>query len=150
MYISTGSTPVEVYGATLPKLKNEQVKILSFNRFDNVRESLLENVELEACRQGLEKQGFSADLIVYMLGPGKMLVRADLAERVLQALESRRGAPLKCTDVVVSREFEPIVKLAVSQGSRRKIFIQDEEVLELTCVHVNVKRTFFGCLVIFV
>ena len=44
-YISTGSTPVVAYGATFPKLGNNQVKILSLNRFDCFRELLLESGE---------------------------------------------------------------------------------------------------------
>ena len=36
-----------------PKLRDNQVKILFFNRFDGFREALLENEEIEACRTGL-------------------------------------------------------------------------------------------------
>ena len=47
MYESTGCSSVEVYGATTPKLRDNQVKILSFNRFDHFRDALLENQQLE-------------------------------------------------------------------------------------------------------
>lgn len=130
MYISTGSTPVETFGATLPKLKHSQVKILSFNRYDKFRESLFENEELEACRQAICQAGFNIDLSVYELGPGKMLVRANLVESVLQALHSRPKL-LGRNCVVVSSELEPIVKLAAQNGAGRSIFVRHEEILDL-------------------
>lgn len=130
MYISTHSTPIEAYGATMPKLKNGQVKILVFNRFDGFVESLLKSEELEACRGALQQAGFNADLSVYDLGPGKMLVRANLAETVLEAL-SLRSEPLGRNFVVVSSEFEPIVKLAVRHGAKRTIYVKDEEIMDL-------------------
>ena len=62
-----------------------------------------------------------------------------MADSVLRALALRSGSALKCTDVVVSSEFKPIVKLAVREA-RRKIFVQHEEVLELR--HTRIKRSF--------
>lgn len=111
------------------KLKQE-VKILSFNRFDNFRSALLENQELEACRDALKRAGFNADLDVYELGPGKMFVTSELAEPTLGAL-SMIGRRLKCSDIVVSNEFEPIVRFAVQSHSRRCIYVQNVEVLKL-------------------
>lgn len=144
LYVSTGSTPVEVYGATFPKLGNNQVKIISFNRFDCFRELLLEGEELESCRRALTGRGFSPDLGIYELGSGKMFVQAGLAESVLAALALRTGPGLKCTDVVVSSEFEPIVKLAVRQATTRKIFVQREEILDLPRDCTRAKRTFLN------
>jgi len=140
MYIARDGSPVEAYGALTPPLRNhEDASILTFNRFDNFWEALMVNEELAACRSALTRAGFNADLGLYGLGPSKMLVRADMAESVLQALHLR-SRRLKCSDVVVSREFKPIVEFAVSQSSRRNIFVQRQEALNLQ--RANVKRTF--------
>jgi hypothetical protein len=145
MYIAHDTSPVEAYGALTPALKNHKgASILHFNRFDNFWEALMVNDELSACRAALERAGFTADLGVYELGPGKMLVRAEMAESVVQALQChvqrRGGGQLKCSDVVVSSEFKPIVKLAVSQFSRRNIFVQYETPLHIQSTAI--RRTF--------
>ncbi len=75
------------------------MKILSFNRFECFPELLLESEEFEACRHALASKGFNPDLGTYELGPGKMPVRADLAENVPRVLASRTGPRLKCSEL---------------------------------------------------
>lgn len=138
MYVARDSVPIEVYGALAPR-RSAVASILSFNRFDNFWKSLMENEELAACISALERGGFTPDLRVYELGPGKMMARMDLAEPILQALHLR-GRQLRCSDVVVSSDFKPVVELAVSQGSKRTLFVEHEE--PLTLQRTSVKRTF--------
>ena len=45
-----------VYGSTVSRLRNDQVKILSFNRFEGF-EALLQSAELRLCRDALERAG---------------------------------------------------------------------------------------------
>ena len=74
MFVSSGSTFADVCGAIASKLRDNQVKLLCSNRFNGVLEALLKNEELEACRNGLEAFASSADLTVYELGRGKIIV----------------------------------------------------------------------------
>jgi hypothetical protein len=53
---------------------------------------------------------------------------------------------LKCSDVVVSKEFEATVKLSVDILARRKIYAIAERILDLKSVLcLSVKRTFMDC-----
>ena len=101
-----------------------EVEVLSFMRFDRFREILLESedTELRAARVALEEAGFTADLGSYGLGPGILLVRSDLAKRVLGALCWRNfsnGTFLRNTDVVVTPELKPVVLAAVRRSAPR-------------------------------
>lgn len=81
------------------------------------------------------------DLSHQGLGPGKLVVGLDVACQTLEELH-RRGRPLLSSQVVVSSEFEVLVKSLVRQcGSRvfgheapRINRLKDEEVLDLGMV----------------
>ena len=125
---SEGHSYVAVYGALTPPLRNDQVKLLTFSRFDRFREALLEGEELRACRQSLESAGYSSDLAANGLGPGKLFVPAHIAWQSLVAL-SLRPRRTRCSDVVVSHQFEPLVMDAVQRFTTRAIRVQSVEVL---------------------
>jgi len=134
---------VEVCGALAPTDKNSVV-LLRFQRFDKFREILFENPYLAAVRENLENEGFSVDLGSTDLGPAKLLVRADLAWRVMRALERRcrhMSERLKIPDVVVSAEFKAIVIEEVRKQSPRKNPVLLEENVDLGHV-IRAKRTF--------
>jgi hypothetical protein len=132
---------LEVCGSLAPL--SSAVDILHFSRFDRFREILLESPELGACRRDLEQAGFDIDLGSLQLGDGKLLVRADLAWRVVMALRQRqrqRGDTLRLTDVVVSQEFKSTVLEEIRKRAPR-INNVSEERLELGPI-VRKKRTF--------
>lgn len=134
---------VEVCGALAP-LDGTSVEILRFQRFDAFREIITENPELAACREQLEQSGYSVDLASMGLGPAKLLVRPELAWRVVQALALRcreRSMPLRITEVIVNQEFKPIVLEAVRLRSRRGNPLVHEELLELS-PPIHIRRTF--------
>merc|ERR1740123_2141256 len=109
-----GMTPclfVEVCGALAP-IKGADVELLHFKRCDRFREIICGNPELAACRDELELAGYDVDLGVRGLGNAKLLVRASLASRVIKALEwqcHKEKQQLTSSDVVVSKEFKPIL-----------------------------------------
>ena len=73
---------IEVCGALAP-LHKTTVCILHFQRFDRSREIILENPLLVANNEQLEQEGLSMDLGSVGLGSAKLVVRADLAWRVI-------------------------------------------------------------------
>ena len=73
---------IEVCGALAP-LHKTTVCILHFQRFDRFREIILENPLLVANNEQLEQEGLSMDLGSVGLGSAKLVVRADLAWRVI-------------------------------------------------------------------
>jgi hypothetical protein len=142
MYVSNFADGkfIEVYGAMAPRLQEDHVKVLLFNRHDNFREALLQSQELEAIRTALENDGFSADLDSHGLGPGKMLVPPALAWPTLLALHTRRRnhglmGGIGCREVIVSRETESKVREAISAYTTRTIYCRGEELLQLPRVH---------------
>ena len=103
---------MKVCGALAP-LQGSTVELLHFQRQDRFREIVQENAELAACREALLKAGFDTDLGLYGLGPGKLLVRAELAQRVVEALRRRCAAKrrfLTSRDIAVSAEFKATVR----------------------------------------
>lgn len=147
MYASSGGEFVEVYGALTPTLRDDTIKILTFNRHDNFREALLQSSDLEGFRRALETCGFDADLSTNGLGLGKMFVPAEIAWPTLLALYTRkhhtkRGATCSTQvgihQVVVSRATESAVREAIRAHSRsRSIYVASEEVLPLPSVRLQ-------------
>lgn len=137
---STRSLFIEVFG------KKGQVQILSFRRFDRLRESLLECDALQTCRTELLKQRVCADLAEHDLGPGKLFVEPELAWPAVVALQKRArqlGKSMMQSEVVVSGHFEDIVLKAVNQGATRTNYVMRQ--VELECIPANrmlVRNTF--------
>jgi len=133
---STAKPPafVEVCGALAP-LGETSVVIIRFQRYDRFRDIIINNEELAACRNQLEQAGFSVDLGSTELGPAKLLVRADLAWRVIMALRWRSSDQqenkLCLRDVVVSQELKAVLLEEVSRLAKRANPVVREETLEL-------------------
>ena len=121
---------VEVYGDVAPPRTDEVVKLLRFRHHNNF-EYLLECESLRACRESLRETGYPAALRGANLGPGKLFVQPDLAERVLATLRLRRQS-LGAGDVVVSRGFEAAVLEAVRRRDGRPNWVRDEKVLDIS------------------
>jgi len=123
---------IEVFGALVPKFRKDQVRILSFNRFDDFRKALLESNELRACREALERSGFNSDLDAYELGSGKLFVDPEIAWPTLTALQHRAfaGRTTKSSDVVVNGPWAAKVEEAVNVYSRRSLWVKHVEVLD--------------------
>ena len=112
---------VEVFGA-FAALKESNVEIVSFQRFDRFRQIIGESEDLLSCREELDKCGFGVDLGVHKLGPAKLLVRANLAWTVIVSLREyckNTKTTLLASDVVVSKEFKPALLEAVEQHAPR-------------------------------
>jgi hypothetical protein len=123
-YASADSTRGGARGATGSSVTRSGVEIVSFQRFDRFRQILLESEdsELRAARDALVEAGFDMNLASYGLGPGKLLVRVDLAGCVLDALRQLSLAHhryLKASDVVVSRGLKPALLAVVRRHAPR-------------------------------
>lgn len=94
------------------------VKILTFKRFDNFGPLFAESEDLAVCRDGLVAVGFSMDLLSCGLGPGKLVVPSGIAAYVMENLRERHrsGKILKRVDVVVSADWEPVVRCLVKNN----------------------------------
>lgn len=140
---------VEVLGAIGPSRMTQTgctVKILSYMRFDNFRQALLECPELALCRNAMATAGVSADLAEHGLGPGKMFVHADQAWAVLQQLV-QRGQMTRCSDVIVSWEYELLVRDLIRHHSPRAACREPhvEHVDIPRAMQVSEDRTFLTC-----
>jgi len=124
-----GQAFIEVYGSLAPI--SDQVKILSFYRCDGFFEIFLESEDLRACRDALTRNGLSMDLGVCNLGPGKLVVSANVAPRVVEALKLR-GRVLNSSQIVVSRDMEPVVLELVRRHARRSNPVKKEEAVDLS------------------
>jgi hypothetical protein len=136
----------EVCGALTP-LGDSVVEVLHFQRFDRFREIVSENPALASCRDELLEAGYDTDLGVYGLGPGRLLVRAGLAQRTIDALRQRYRANnrfLKASNIVVSSEVKITLLEQVEQLAPRVNPVLNREVLELEPPDSRVveKRTF--------
>jgi len=122
------------------------VKILSFKRFDHFRQALLECPDLDLCRKAMATCGVSADLAEHGLGPDKMFVHADQAWAVLQQL-AERGHMTRCSDVVVSWEYELLVRELIRHHSPCAAFRepQVEYVHIPMAMQISEERTFLTC-----
>jgi len=106
---NSSDTFVEACGALAP-LHGSSVSILHFQRWDKFRQIFRESPMLAACREQLESGDWSMDLGELgdrNVGPAKLVVRADMAWRVIAALRLRgmQQGPLHLSDVVVADEF---------------------------------------------
>ena len=129
---------MKAYGALTPRLSEDTVKVYTLNRFDKLREQLLYNAELVACRRSLEAAGFASDLTVHGLGPGNMFVRPEIAWSTILALQTYsqrrthgRIVGLGCRSIVISREFDPTVRELIRACGPRAIFVVSEDILGL-------------------
>jgi len=127
--LGEGQAFIEVYGCLAPV--SGHVSIWSFIRCDNFRELFLESAETQACRDSLAREGLSMDLGQFDLGPGKLVVSASIGTQVVEALKLR-GKVLNSGQVVVSREFEPVVLELVKNHAQRANPVKTQEVLDLS------------------
>jgi len=77
-----------------------------------LRNIIVENPELAAYREQLEQSGYSVDLASMGLGPAKLLVRPELAWRVVHVLVllcRERNMTLRITEVIVNQGFNLMV-----------------------------------------
>jgi len=131
---------IELCGAFAP-LRRSTVELLHFQRCDRFREIIQENPELVSCRNELENSGFGTDLGVLGLGNGKLLVRADLVQQTITALQQHchtKGKLLTASDIVVSSELKPIVLEQIQRGAPRVNRVVSSEILTLgPCTRVR-------------
>lgn len=103
---------VQVFGELAPRPMDDYVKVLRFRHFQGFKDLLFNCEALQVCRNDMDKCGYSADLNACQLGPGKMFVNGQMAERVVHTLKYYQlHGKLKLTprDVVVSRAYERAV-----------------------------------------
>jgi len=130
---------VEIYGGSALTQNNMSVNIITYKwRPRRFKELLLESPQLEECIKAPKKIDIKIDLAEAGLGPGKFIVAAQLAPRVLSALRLRRER-LKAGDIVVSSQYEPIVRQLVSWRNQEV----HSEALDLP-PKLKVDKTFLG------
>jgi hypothetical protein len=74
------------------------------------------------CRDALNNAGLSMDLSQLGLGPGKLVVDVEVGWQVIDCLRSRhcQGDIMKRSTIVVSAEWEPIVRCLVQNNPERR------------------------------
>jgi hypothetical protein len=113
------SLAIEVFGN---RAKTLSVKLMTFKRHDDFKRLFFESPDLLRCREALNNVGLSMDLSQLGLGPGKLVVDPEASFQVIACLRARhcQGDILKRSTIVVSAEWEPIVRCLVQNHPERR------------------------------
>jgi hypothetical protein len=120
VHIAAENSPLAI--EVLGNRKALSVKLLTFKRHDDFKRVFFESADLMQCRDALNNAGLSMDLSQLGLGPGKLVVDVEVGWQVIDCLRSRhcQGDIMKRSTIVVSAEWEPIVRCLVQNNPERR------------------------------